>query len=84
MKLKIHTTRFKGAIRLRTQTVIAREMGISQPALTKKLKKLDTMRFSDFNRICEILGEDPREFLVFETEGKREGTSETVDIKNAA
>jgi transcriptional regulator with XRE-family HTH domain len=81
MKVKIHKTRFKGAIRLRTQTAIARELGISQPALTKKLKGLERMRFSDFNQICEILKEDPREFLTFE--GSKEG-NEGTENKNAA
>ena len=68
--MRIHDKRFRGAIRLYTQTAVARSMGISQPALAKKIKDLDTMRFSDFNRICEILNEDPREFIIF---GKNEG-----------
>jgi len=84
MKLRIHKTRFKGAIRLQTQTAIAKKMGISQPALTKKLQRLDTMRFSDFNKICGLLGEDPREFLVFEESVETAGNTKSVEIKNAA
>lgn len=71
MKLKINERRFKGAIRLHTQTAIAKAMGIAQPSIAKKIKNLEIMRFSDFNRICEIIDEDPREFLVFEDDEYR-------------
>lgn len=66
MEVRIHEKRFKGAIRLRTQTAVARAMGMSQPGLAKKLKDLKRLRLSDFNRICEILGDEPNEFLVFD------------------
>lgn len=77
MRLRIHDKRFRGAIRLYTQTAIAKAMGISQPALAKKIRNLDIIRFSDFNRICEILDEDPREFIIF---GIDEGKNENAGV----
>lgn len=64
--VQINQKRFMGAIRLYTQTALAAEIGISRPALAKKLKSLDRLRFSDFNRICKILGEKASEFLIID------------------
>ena len=69
--VQINQKRFMGAIRLYTQTALAAEIGISRPALAKKIKNLDRLRFSDFNRICEILGEKASEFLIIDGEGTK-------------
>ena len=79
MKIGIHEKRFRGAIRLHTQKAIAHAMGISQPAMAEKLRNLEIMRFSDFNRICKIMGEDPREFITIEKNAQMQMQDTTID-----
>lgn len=69
--MRIDEMRFRGAIHMRTQAKIAGKLGISQPALAQKLKKLERLRFTEFFAICEAIGEPPEGFVIMEGENKK-------------
>ena len=64
--MKLDEKRFRGAIYMAKQTKIAKQLGISQPALSKKLKNLNRLRLSELYEICEALEEKAGSFFIFD------------------
>jgi DNA-binding Xre family transcriptional regulator len=64
--MRIDEYRFRGAVKVHTQTAIAKHLGIKQPSLYRKLQRLDRLRISEFNAICEAMDEKPESFIIFD------------------
>jgi len=62
--MQFDSMRFRGAIKMHTHKALAQRLGISQPALSKKLKDLDRLRFKDFYAICEAIELKPETFVI--------------------
>ena len=60
--MKFDESKFKELLNRLSQSDIAVKLGVSQPAVSQRLKRLDNLRVREFDAICELAGVDPRDY----------------------
>lgn len=63
--VKIDRLRFRGAVSEFGQARLAEAIGTKQPNISRMFKNLDGLTFERFNRICQVMGFEPQEFILF-------------------
>ena len=75
--MKLNHERFRKFCRTVSLTEIAKALGVSQQAVSQRLRNLENIRLREFLTICEVIDEPIETFL--ETDNDAEYRSSTDD-----